>query len=271
MSIYFIGDIHGCYDELCKLLDIINYDDNNDQLLLTGDLIFRGDKSLEVLKLIYKLKNTNIVLGNHELNLLALYNGILLKNSIFSITKNMFYSSKIEELINWLKSQPILLFNKIKKFIVVHAGILPFWSTRKIIKYSKEIEFLLTSNYCKHFLYFLFKNILNEELLELFTLRKLKCIKFNINVFTRIRYYYNYYQLDNKYLGIPINRPTYLIPWFNKVQILNKYSIIFGHWSILAGKYTPNKIYNIDTGCCWGKKLTALCWDNKKYYYINKS
>ncbi|MCV2528324.1 MAG: symmetrical bis(5'-nucleosyl)-tetraphosphatase [Candidatus Lightella neohaematopini] len=271
MSIYFIGDVHGCYNELCKLLDIINYDDNKDQLLLTGDLIFRGNKSLEVLKLIYKLKNTNVVLGNHELNLLAINNGILLKNNNLAVTNNLVFSSELEEIINWLKLRPILIINKIKKFIVVHAGILPFWGIKKIIKYAKEIEFILKSKYCKYFFYFLFKNIVHEELFELFTLNKLKCIKFNISVFTRIRYYYNYYQLDNNYLGNPVNKPIYLIPWFNRVQILNKYSIIFGHWSVLLSKYTPNKIYNIDTGCCWGKKLTALCWDNKKYYYVNKN
>ncbi|MCV2506147.1 MAG: symmetrical bis(5'-nucleosyl)-tetraphosphatase [Candidatus Lightella neohaematopini] len=270
MSIYFIGDVHGCYNELCRLLDIINYDDNNDQLLLTGDLIFRGAKSLEVLKLIYKLKNTNIVLGNHELNLLALYNGISLKYNDLVITNNILHSSEIEELISWLKFRPISIVNKTKKFIVVHAGILPFWSIKKIIKYTKEIEFILRSSYHKYFLYFLFKNSLNNKLLELFTLHKLEYIRFNTNVFTRIRYYYNYYQLDNKYLGFPINKPTHLIPWFNKVQILNKYSIIFGHWSTLSNNLALSKIYNIDTGCCWGRKLTALCWDNKKYYYVNK-
>ena len=48
MSTYVIGDVHGCFDQFIRLLEKINYDTSNDQIILTGDLINRGPKSLAV-------------------------------------------------------------------------------------------------------------------------------------------------------------------------------------------------------------------------------
>ena len=69
MSYYVIGDVHGCFDKLLELLDLIEFDSESDQLWFTGDLISRGSKSLEVLRFVKDLKNKVVVLGNHELHL----------------------------------------------------------------------------------------------------------------------------------------------------------------------------------------------------------
>jgi bis(5'-nucleosyl)-tetraphosphatase (symmetrical) len=34
--------------------------------------------------------------------------------------------------------------------------------------------------------------------------------------------------------------------------VTNEYSVVFGHWASLEGKGTPEGIYGLDTGCCWG-------------------
>ena len=74
MSLYAIGDIHGCYDSFRRLLDKINFDENNDSLWLTGDLVGRGTQSLETLRFLESIKNNLVsVMGNHDLHLLALY------------------------------------------------------------------------------------------------------------------------------------------------------------------------------------------------------
>ena len=69
MAIYCVGDVHGCYNELKKLIKIIDFDKNHDELLLTGDIIGRGPNPLEVVNLIMDLGDrAQFVLGNHDLN-----------------------------------------------------------------------------------------------------------------------------------------------------------------------------------------------------------
>jgi hypothetical protein len=65
----FIGDIHGCKEELLKLLKKVNYDPSLDHLIATGDTINKGPHSAGVLDHLIHL-NATTVLGNHEDRLL---------------------------------------------------------------------------------------------------------------------------------------------------------------------------------------------------------
>ncbi|ASK78285.1 hypothetical protein CF386_04275 [Paraphotobacterium marinum] len=49
MATYIVGDLHGCFDQLIDLLESVNFCERKDQLLLTGDIVARGPKSLESL------------------------------------------------------------------------------------------------------------------------------------------------------------------------------------------------------------------------------
>lgn len=42
--------------------------------------------------------------------------------------------------------------------------------------------------------------------------------------------------------------------------------MVFGHWAALEGKGTPEGIYGLDAGCCWGGDLTCLRWEDKTYF-----
>ena len=74
-----IGDVHGCYDELCKLLEKLGYIVNQDQdivyaphhrkVIFLGDLVDRGPKIVKVLRLVMnmvKREQAYCVLGNHD-------------------------------------------------------------------------------------------------------------------------------------------------------------------------------------------------------------
>ena len=73
MATYCIGDIHGCFNELQALLELIQFDVVQDKLYFTGDLVNRGAESLQVLRFVKQLPHTTVILGNHDLHLLALY------------------------------------------------------------------------------------------------------------------------------------------------------------------------------------------------------
>lgn len=73
-----IGDIHGEYDALQALLQILGYSDSGEHpqgrtLVFTGDLVDRGPDSPAVMEKIISLVESgcaHCVLGNHELNIL---------------------------------------------------------------------------------------------------------------------------------------------------------------------------------------------------------
>ena len=44
MAVYAIGDIQGCFDELQAMLELLNFDQQKDQIWLSGDLVNRGPK-----------------------------------------------------------------------------------------------------------------------------------------------------------------------------------------------------------------------------------
>jgi protein phosphatase len=85
-----IGDVHGCYDELCVLLDRLGYaaDEREGKrifvhpegrrVLFLGDLVDRGPRTPEVLRLAMDMVSTGMALcvqGNHESRLLRKLNG----------------------------------------------------------------------------------------------------------------------------------------------------------------------------------------------------
>lgn len=82
-----IGDIHGCYDELCELLEKLGYIIDNSQgvyspqhrkAVFLGDLVDRGPKSPEVLKLVMSMVKSGkgfCVIGNHDNKLLRKLKG----------------------------------------------------------------------------------------------------------------------------------------------------------------------------------------------------
>ncbi len=66
MGTYVMSDIHGCYDEFLAMLEKIGFS-QSDQLILAGDYIDRGTKSLEMLRWMETCpSNVQLVRGNHD-------------------------------------------------------------------------------------------------------------------------------------------------------------------------------------------------------------
>ena len=72
-NVYCISDIHGCYEEFIELLQLINFNCNNDIIYILGDVIDRGARSIDCLKYIQKTKGIHLLLGNHEFIMLDFF------------------------------------------------------------------------------------------------------------------------------------------------------------------------------------------------------
>lgn len=123
MATYLIGDVHGCYDELVALLHQVDFNSQKDTLWLTGDLVARGPGSLDVLRYVKSLGDSvRLVLGNHDLHLLAVFAGIS-RNKPKDRVTSLLEAPDADELLNWLRRQPLLQVDEEKKLVMAHAGI----------------------------------------------------------------------------------------------------------------------------------------------------
>lgn len=264
MSTYLIGDIHGCYDELQSLLQQVAFDAEKDTLWLTGDLVARGPGSLEVLRFVRSLGSAvRMVLGNHDLHLLAVYAGISRNKPKDRITP-LLEAPDADELINWLRRQPLLQVDEEKKLVMAHAGITPQWDIETAQMCAREVEAVLSSDSYPLFLNAMYGDMPNNWTPELTGLARLR---FSTNALTRMRYCFPNGQLDMICKDAPRSAPPPLKPWFAiESPVARDYTIIFGHWASLEGKGTPEGIIGLDTGCCWGGTLTMLRWEDRQLF-----
>ncbi|WP_284443313.1 symmetrical bis(5'-nucleosyl)-tetraphosphatase [Buchnera aphidicola] len=264
MSTYFISDIHGCYKEFRMLLKQSSFNTKKDYLWIAGDLVSRGPNSLDVVKYLYSLKDrVKIVLGNHDINLIAVHAGVK-KNKKENCFDEFLSSSDSTKLINWLRCQPLLKVDEKRKIIMVHAGISPQWDINIAKFCALEINYFLSGKNYSVFLQDIYNNNINFWQLNLNPLDKLR---YAINSFTRMRYCHPDARLNMSYKQSPSFVKYPLKPWFLIPSNISKfYSIFFGHWSSLKGTYIPKPFFSLDGGCCWGEELIMFRWEDKKWF-----
>lgn len=153
-DIDFIGDIHGYYKSMTKLLLKLGYtkkdkiwQHENSKALFLGDFINKGPNSLKVLKHIKRMvdnQHAYAILGNHELYFLEYYYSkkhnrkTYLKQSqkhqIKKIFKEFKSDKEIDKYAKWLSSLPF--FYNFKTAYAVHA----YWSNKNIQIITRRIR-----------------------------------------------------------------------------------------------------------------------------------
>jgi len=112
---YVIGDVHGCYQQLENLLTKIAYDAQHDALYFVGDLVNRGPQSALVLELLMSLDRVTVVLGNHDLHLIALYYQVVKRDTDHPLQRLLSHP-KIEEMVEWLCQKPLFFIDDREPF-----------------------------------------------------------------------------------------------------------------------------------------------------------
>lgn len=259
MSTYVVGDIQGCLKPLKCLLKQVSFKPDKDLLWSVGDIVNRGPKCLKTLRYMYAMRdNLVVVLGNHDLHLLAVAAGVR-KLSRGDTLQPILDAPDRDTLLNWLLHQPLI--HQQHGYTMVHAGIPPQWSIEDAAARAQEVHTVLQSPQCTEFLRTMYGNepaVWSDDLTGMVRLRVIT------NYLTRMRYCTSKGVLDLQSKGTsPDNNALFngckVSAWFshaNRKTANDK--IIFGHWASIEGKTdTPNAI-GMDTGCVWGGAMSLL-------------
>ncbi|MGD9842657.1 MAG: symmetrical bis(5'-nucleosyl)-tetraphosphatase [Steroidobacteraceae bacterium] len=260
MAVFAVGDIQGCCDEFELLLERIQFNPARDQLWLTGDLVNRGPRSLDTLRLVKSLGSAAItVLGNHDLHLLAMALDPQAKRKSKDTLDDILNAPDRDELLDWLRQQPLLHHDAHLKRTLIHAGLPPQWDLSQASSCAQELEATLRDR---------------DQARELFQhmygdepdcwderLQGTARLRFITNCLTRLRVCTDAGKLRLKAKGAPDKLEAGLYPWFRAPNRRSSTErIVCGHWSAL-GFHDADNVLALDTGCVWGGSLCAVRLD----------
>ena len=117
-----VGDIHGCFDELTDLLDLIKLK-NNDRVVAVGDLITKGPKDAEVLDLFISDRRFSSVVGNHDRKIRQKLRGEPVRLTKEQRKTLVELERDRERYAAYLRSLPYTI--DLGSHLVVHAGVRP--------------------------------------------------------------------------------------------------------------------------------------------------
>lgn len=254
---YVIGDLQGCYAAYRQLLNTLAFDPTQDKLWFAGDLVARGEDSLSTLRHVKSLCEQGAaatVLGNHDINLIAVWRGAAkLKNK--DKTAPIFAAEDCDELLEWLRHQPVLAYPD-EYTVLVHAGVPPHWSIEAAADYARQLEAALQSSLPQldALLPNLYSKTADKWHAQISGYTKLRAIA---NYFTRMRLCKQDGTLEFDFsAGLQEPMPDDFAPWF-EWQVPRTRKILFGHWAALKAEVDLPHARALDGGCVWGNHLLA--------------
>ena len=258
MSLYCIGDLQGCNAPFQRLLEKIDFSPSRDTLYLLGDLVNRGPESLATLRSLSALGDAaQCLLGNHDLHLLALWQGVRPVGR-HDTARDILQAPDSQALLEWLRHRAMALH--CHGWLMVHAGVLPQWSAAQTLELAAEVQAALRGPDLKGFLQAMYGNAPARWSHSLEGADRLRVI---VNALTRLRFCTAQGEMEfasNEGAG---SAPEGFMPWFDVPQRASRDTrIAFGHWSTLVPDARHhsglhNNTLPLDTGCVWGGCLTA--------------
>jgi bis(5'-nucleosyl)-tetraphosphatase (symmetrical) len=275
VALYAIGDIQGCMASLERLLSLFDFSPASDRLWLVGDLVNRGPRSLDVLRWAYEHDDIiTCVLGNHDIHLLARYAGAAAEKKRDTLD-DILKARDAGKLIDWLRTRPLLHVDtpsrraptqpgapSVTRVAMVHGGLHPQWTIDDAKARAAEIQAELSAPTWRAFLAQLqgptprWKPSLGGG-------DRWRAI---LAYLTRARMLKPDGRADDKFNEAPAQAPADLIPWFRFPNAAwTSHTVIFGHWAALGLDLGPHHIA-LDTGCVWGRSLTAMRLDDRMVF-----
>jgi bis(5'-nucleosyl)-tetraphosphatase (symmetrical) len=267
MANYLVGDLQGCDSALGRLLAKIDFSPSRDVLFLLGDLVNRGPESLNVLERLMRYGDAaRCLLGNHDLNLLAIAHGVRQPHHKDTLNE-ILQSPKLPALMHWLKHQNMAILHQAPKktqntdLLMVHAGVLPSWTAIDTIAYAKEIETILRTATPTELSEFLRDMYGDEPGVWGDGLSGTARCRVIINALTRLRFCTADGHMEFATKDSAAAAPAGYMPWFDTPNRASQdITVAFGHWSTLGWLDRPD-VLALDGGCVWGGCLNALRLD----------
>jgi bis(5'-nucleosyl)-tetraphosphatase (symmetrical) len=250
---FLVGDVQGCCDALERLLAECGFSPSRDRLVVLGDLVNRGPRSLRTLELLRSLgEAAQCLLGNHDLHLLAVAEGVR-KPHRSDTFDDVLRAPDREAWLQWLRARPLALLES--GWLCVHAGVAPQWDLPLTLELAGELQAMLRGTDFHAFLPAMYGN---EPARWRDDLAGHDRWRYAINVLTRIRLVHPDGTLDFKVKEGAAFAPPGLVPWFAfPGRRTDGVPVAFGHWSTL-GLVERADLLSLDTGCVWGGALTAV-------------
>jgi bis(5'-nucleosyl)-tetraphosphatase (symmetrical) len=263
MPHYAIGDIQGCHAEFCELLSLIGFSPASDRLWLTGDLVNRGPDSLAVMREVIALGESAVtVLGNHDLHLLTVAAGHRDAHRDDTLAPILEAPDR-DDLLDWLAERPLAVAGD--GMLMVHAGVLPQWTTADVVTLAREVETMLASGRRNAFLRVLYGDEPAAWRDDLEGDDRLRAI---VNALTRLRFCTPDGRMEFGEKRGAAHAPPGFAPWFAHPGRRTASSLLIcGHWSTLGLLLAPN-VLMLDSGCLWGGALTAIRLPDRRVYQV---
>jgi len=260
-STYVVGDIQGCLRSLQALLRKVRFGDA-DTLFCVGDLVNRGPDSLGSLRFLRDLGDRfTCVLGNHDLHFLAMvYGGH--PHRATDTMEALLAAPDCLELAEWLRHCPLLVEGE--GFAMVHAGVPHIWDVDTARDSAREVEEVLRGPGHRAFFRGMYGN---EPSLWDSRLTGLDRHRAIVNYLTRMRLVDASGRLEFSHKGTLADLPTGYEPWFRYPTRMDK-TLYFGHWAALDGATGDPRLVGLDTGCVWGRTLTAVRLEDGALYSV---
>ena len=263
MSTYAIGDVQGCCDELVLLLDRINFDARRDRLWFTGDLVNRGPQSAATLRLIRSFGDAALtVLGNHDLFMLGVARGAGRAHPGDTFA-DVLGAPDAVSLLDWLLHQPLAHSETIdgSAWLMVHAGVLPGWDSAQTAALARELEHAVRHDpdYFTHMRG-------NTPAAWSETLTGYERLRVIVNALTRLRFCSaeGVMEFSTKTGSAP---PGHLAWYEVPARRTRSTHVVYGHWAA-RGLTLETHLAGIDTGCVWGRQLTALRLEDRALFSV---
>ena len=260
MARYAIGDLQGCMSSLERLLTLINFS-RHDHLWLVGDLVNRGPRSLDVLRWARDAgESVTAVLGNHDLHLIGRALGTRREKAKDTLD-DVLHARDRDALVDWLRRRPLL--HREGDRMMVHAGLLPAWTPDDAESLARAAE---EETRAQEPADWLCDGAFDPAAWDP-ELPRRKRLRLAVHAFTSLRTCTPEGRPCRGFAGPPNEAPKGCLAWFAVPGRKSaSATVVCGHWSAL-GLWLEPTVVALDTGCVWGRSLTALRLDDRAVFH----